>query len=262
MDQASLPLLSRIAAGNADVLRAGDQTVRVGPFLSTFHPRSNMIWINYATPLEPVPPGEVASLVEALRQEFRRRSRTLRFEFLEAMHPELGAALERAGLVLQSRSPLMVCGPGTLRRVAAQGVKVVSLRADDDDTVFAQFLQAARRAFGTDDQPVTAEDIAEQRASLAGGRYQSATAFLDDQLAGVGTMTVGSDELVGIGTLPGFRRRGVAATVSSFLVARHFDEGAEAVWLSAGDAAATALYEKIGFVHAGCQLNYIENVAS
>lgn len=74
---------------------------------------------------------------------------------------------------------------------------------------------------------------------------------------GVGT-TLGSglSELQGVTTLPDARRRGVAATLSSALVANVFAQGSEAVWLSAEDAAARACYAKIGFRTIGSRLNY------
>ena len=55
--------------------------------------------------------------------------------------------------------------------------------------------------------------------------------------AGAGALTPNGStaELVGIATLPEFRRRGVASAVSSYLVDRYFRQGGEIAWLSAED---------------------------
>jgi predicted GNAT family acetyltransferase len=61
------------------------------------------------------------------------------------------------------------------------------------------------------------------------------------------------------GELTRWRRRGVAATLSSCLVQDHFARGGTLVWLSAGDAIAQAAYERIGFrLLPTPQLNYID----
>lgn len=72
---------------------------------------------------------------------------------------------------------------------------------------------------------------------------------------GVGTFCTGNSELAGVGTLPAFHRRGIAAAVSSALLAEHFAGGGRA-WLSAAGEVARALHAKIGFQDAGVQLNY------
>jgi ribosomal protein S18 acetylase RimI-like enzyme len=69
-------------------------------------------------------------------------------------------------------------------------------------------------------------------------------------------------ELVGVATLPALRRRGVAATLCSFLIEDHFEEGGDVVWLSAGDAVAQATYERIGFRLVDSRLNYIDTTTT
>ncbi len=64
-------------------------------------------------------------------------------------------------------------------------------------------------------------------------------------------------ELTGVATHPQFRRRGVAATLSSLLLRTHFARGGTMVWLSAGDAVAQATYHKLGFHQIDTRLNYL-----
>ena len=256
-----IPLLRELAAKTVRAAADGRETTTIGPFLAAIHPTNDMIWLNYALPLPTLDVADVtADTVDALRALFRSRGRVLRFEFFQPLWPDLGPAMERHGVKLQDAMPLMVCAPQDLRPVAAPEVTPRPLAADVDDATLRRFITAARTAFG-EPAPATDADIAEQRDNLRRGVYRCAHAEIDGQIAGVGSMTVANDELVGIGTLPAYRRRGVAATLSSWLVADHLARGALLAWLSAGDAVAQAVYAKIGFRDAGVQLNYIDGPA-
>jgi ribosomal protein S18 acetylase RimI-like enzyme len=98
------------------------------------------------------------------------------------------------------------------------------------------------------------------REQIQKGSLYCALAYLDSIPAGVGvTMPMsGICELVGVATLPALRRRGVAATLCSFLLKEHFQRGGDLVWLSAGDEIAQATYERIGFRNVDSRLNYID----
>jgi hypothetical protein len=50
----------------------------------------------------------------------------------------------------------------------------------------------------------------------------------------------------------------VAASLTSFLTEQLFAAGGTLAWLSAGDAAAQAVYERVGFAVVDMRLNYIE----
>jgi len=65
-------------------------------------------------------------------------------------------------------------------------------------------------------------------------------------------------EVAGVGTRPALRRRGVAASLTCFLTEQLFAVGGTLAWLSAGDAAAQAVYERVGFAVVDTRLNYIE----
>ena len=125
-------------------------------------------------------------------------------------------------------------------------------------------IQARGFGVGIDHGP-SEDEIASTRASMKHGR-RSALATLSGQPAGAGvTLEIhGIAELAGVATLPESRRHGVAASVSSALCEAHFKSigeahfqaGGGAVWLSAGDDAAQACYEKIGFRLIGGRANY------
>lgn len=236
-----------------------DGWMSVGPFLASFHPTSDLVFMNYAMPAQPdVDVRDLPRTVERLRDLFRQRKRTLRFEFLEPVHKGLGKALEECGLKLEHEAPLMICPRGELIDFVNHEVQVRALDAHASDETLRQLLLVGQRAFGFGDGAVKAAEIAEQREHLKAERYRSAYATIDGVIVGIGSTTVQNDELVGIATLPEYRRRGVAASVSSFLVRQHFQKGGQVAWLSAGDAGAEAVYRKIGFQRVGVQRNYID----
>jgi predicted GNAT family acetyltransferase len=58
-------------------------------------------------------------------------------------------------------------------------------------------------------------------------------------------------EIAGVGTLPAYRRRGLASAVTAALAIDAFDRGIEVVWLSAADVDVAAMYARIGFRRVG-----------
>jgi ribosomal protein S18 acetylase RimI-like enzyme len=274
MPEPTLPLvLESIEADTAGMLRAERETVEVGPFLAAFHRTSDMIWMNYAVPIAPTEDAAtVRSALPRLQAEFQRRNRTLRFEYLAARHPALAVELERFGLGLQITAPLMFCTPANVRSFPPQGFELHRLQADpqppaghDASTAnssnadLADFLRVGKLSFGADDNAAAVEphEIDELRDALRRNRWRCILARVGGIPVGVGTFCTGNSELAGVGTLPAFRRKGIAAALSSALLAEHFAAGGGRAWLSAADHVARALYAKIGFQDAGVQLNYM-----
>jgi predicted GNAT family acetyltransferase len=91
--------------------------------------------------------------------------------------------------------------------------------------------------------------VAFERERLRAGRTVSAVAFADGQPVAFGSHQPVGDvsEIVGVGTLPAYRRRGVAAALTSLLVQDAQQRGVQTVFLSAGDAAVARVYERVGF---------------
>lgn len=183
-----------------------------------------MVGFNYALPVDR-PDERLPAAIGALRALYRARHEPLRLEFNEEMWPQLGAALERAGLILESRNPLMASEPDAFQPFVAPSVVV-------------RFLESDAR------HPSTLRAVGELGGQLAGR-------------ASIGTVD-GVAELYGVATDPPFRRRGVAATICSALVERLFDEGGTLVFLDAENPGAEALYERLGFRRIGARLTYTE----
>lgn len=237
------------------------EVVDAGPFRALISRDSDLIWLNYAVPLGPLPSVEqTQASLEELRQAFAARGRRLRFEFNALAWPDLPAVLERAGLELHAEQPLMVCDPQSLRIVQAPGASAELLDDESSDELLTAFMRIQRLGFDPQPAPVTPADVASLRAELASARSLLALVRLDGTPASAAAISpIGPvAELAGVATDPDLRRRGGAATVSSFLVREHFRRGGRLAWLSAGDAGAQAAYEQVGFRLIDSRLNYIE----
>jgi predicted GNAT family acetyltransferase len=58
-------------------------------------------------------------------------------------------------------------------------------------------------------------------------------------------------EIVGVATLPAFRRRGIGAALTAFLTSDAGDRGVRTVFLSAGNEDVARVYERAGFRRIG-----------
>ena len=196
----------------------------IAPFRAIPGRTGELVGFNYALPVDSLDERLPAG-IDALRARYRALREPLRIEFNEETWPGLGAALERAGLVLESRNPLMACEPEQFRPFAAPSVVVRYLEPDPR-------------------HPSTLRAVGELDGEIAGR-------------ASIGTVE-GVAELYGVVTDPPFRRRGVAATICSALVERQFRDGGTLVFLDAENPGAEALYTGLGFRRIGVRLSYAE----
>lgn len=265
MEESLKHLLQGIEQTSHQVTARVRDVVRVGSFEALIDPSTDMTWLNYAVPIAPLgTKADVAESLGELRQVFATRQRTLRFEFTESLWPILPEALEQAGLQLEARQPMMLCTPSDFQPRQVSGVEVRLLAAADESKDLAAYLVLASLGFGMDDAvKPSIEEIDKLREDIRKGRLCCAIADLDSTGAGVGCIIGLKEigELAGVTTLSPWRRRGVASTLSSFLVQNHFHSGGELVWLSAGDAIAQATYARIGFRLVDSRLNYIDATA-
>jgi ribosomal protein S18 acetylase RimI-like enzyme len=194
----------------------------IGPFRAIPGRTGELVGFNYALPVDPLD-ERLAAAIRALRSLYQARHEPLRLEFNQETWPELGAALERAGLTLESRNPLMACEPEEFRPFSAPSVSV-------------RFLDVDPR------YPSTLRAVGELDGEVAGR-------------ASMGTVE-GVAELYGVVTDPPFRRRGVAASICSALVGRLFRDGGTLAFLDAENPGAEALYARLGFRPIGARLSY------
>lgn len=143
------------------------------------------------------------------------------------------------------------------------GVRLFLVGADEPR--LAEYLHLAAQAFSEtadDGQPVESTQqpsdaaVAHFRARIADGRSVLMAATSGERLLAVGShqpVVVGEEcvsEIVGVGTLPDYRGRGLGAAITAALVTDAQKE-CSLVFLSAGDDDSARVYERVGFAQVG-----------
>lgn len=197
----------------------------ISPFRAIPGPRGAALGFDYALPVDPIDPRDPALVpaMHRLQARYRALHHPLRIEFNEEGWPGLGTALENEGFLLESRNPLMACSPPTFQPSRAASVEM-------------RFLDVDPR------HPSTRRVAGEIDGIVVGGA----------SLGSIG----GVAELYAVVTDPPYRRRGVAATLCSALITRHFEDGGRLVFLDAENEGAAALYRRLGFSVIGARLTY------
>ncbi|MFE0652315.1 GNAT family N-acetyltransferase [Streptomyces sp. NPDC059534] len=234
-------MLKRIETYYDAVPRSSARAEDFGPL--TLFVREGEGWPYYARPALGYG-GEVAvEAVEAVRARQRELGVPEAFEWVAETTPGLRAAVEASGLTVHEH-PLMVLEGDGLAVPEPEGVTVRMVGADDPALETA--VAAPFAAFGMDPQPGTADRVAER---ITAGLTRLAAA-----LDGAGALSAGQhqpvgvvSEVVGVGTVPAARRRGLGLAVTAALAADARARGVELVFLSATDADVARLYGRLGF---------------
>ena len=230
-------------------VRSGREVVALPPFTLYLHPESDADDSNCAIPDAP-PAGDLGDALASLCAAFARRGRRPRVEFVEEYAPELGAALRAAGFVEVARKDLLACTPEGFRPVTpVPDLTVDTVDATSPAAAWRENYETNAAAFDGPGVPPAGEDAIERfRQELVEGR--GFTARLGGRAAGAGMLTPPLDglaELVGVGTLEPFRRRGVASTLTAAAIRTAFERGLGVVFLTTDDPVARRVYERIGF---------------
>ena len=178
------------------------------------------------------------------------------------MSPGLLDLVRATGLEV-TEHPLMVLEDAV--PAAADGVELRLVTPDDDLALLGAVLEVGFSNPGT----ARGEDgVAEVKRRAAASRTESsefrrervrrgltvwAAAWVDGiPVAGGMHQPVGEvTEVVGVATLPAFRRRGLGAAVTALLVEDARARGVERVFLTAGDDEIARVYGRLGFVRVG-----------
>jgi ribosomal protein S18 acetylase RimI-like enzyme len=243
---------------NALEARAGDSEVLdFGPFRVVLSknkeaPLSSWVTLVDGTASE----AETLKAVPKLKAALKKHKSPLEIEFNDAVFPKVGAWLESAGLKLAEKNPLMACRPETFKPFTAAEVHLTQLKAAATAAELEAFQHIRWTDGGDVDRPVPPID--QLRVALAVPSSVFLLAWLDWEPVGTGVShsLKGAAEVVGVVTEKEKRRRGVAATVTSELVRRHFDGGGDFVFLDAANDNAAKLYERLGFTRFGDNLVY------
>ncbi|MBP8251936.1 MAG: GNAT family N-acetyltransferase [Herpetosiphon sp.] len=216
-------------------------------------PDDPSVWFNYAVPVADV--RHASAVLPAVQSAFHQRHRRMRFEWTQELWHDLLPMLLDFGLKQDQTNAQMVCTPASFTPVASPDVQVRLVQPDDD---LRAYRELTKSGFGST-MPVLDSDIQSLHADLASG-WRYALATIADQSVGVGGYLAldGMTELVAVATHPAYRRRGVATTLTSFLVHDHFSNGGHLAYLFASDAIAQSTYAKIGFSHVATRLTATE----
>ena len=252
--------VERFAAWQRDVLeaRAGaSEVLTIGPFrvaMSQDKEAPSMSWVTLVD--GSTTEAETLKAIPKLKAALKKNKAHLEIEYNEAVFPNVGAWLESAGMKLARKDPLMACHPESFKPFVAPEVHLTQLRSTAIAAELEAFQQIRWTNGGDVKRPVPPID--QLRTALAVPDSVFLLAWLDWEAAGTGLShsTKGAAEVVGVVTEKKLRRRGVAATVTSELVRRHFDGGGDFVFLDAANEEAAKLYEKLGFSRFGANLVY------
>jgi GNAT superfamily N-acetyltransferase len=245
----------RFAAWQRDTLAAkaaGSEVLTIGPFQVALSdekeaPATSRVMLVDGNATE----GETEKAIPKLKAALKKHKSALEIEYNEAAFPNVGAWLEAGGLRPARKNPLMALRPEAFKPSVAPEVHLTQL----GPRAIAAELEAFQQIRWTNGGDVNrqAPPVNTLRIELEVPSSVFLLAWLDWVAAGTGIShsRKGAAELVGIVTQKAFRRRGVAATVTSELVRRHFDRGGDFVFLDAASDEAVKIYEGLGFVPFG-----------
>jgi ribosomal protein S18 acetylase RimI-like enzyme len=255
------PLLRRIDRYLDEVPRRAARAEDLGS-LRLFVKTLAAGWPYYARPIpgaREVTVGEV----EAMRARQRELEVPETFEWVVDLIPSLGPSATTTGLHV-TEHPLLVAGAGDVKSLDPDAE--VRIATVDDDlarisaVAMAGFdLPGTQPGEGSHDEAdrheitITDETRDYLRDRLRQGVTIPAVATVDGRIVAVGMHQPvdGVSEIVGVATLPAFRRRGLGAAVTAALAADAFGRGVELAVLSAGDEEVARVYERVGFRRVG-----------
>ena len=249
-------LLERIERYYDAVPRAAARVETLGPF--ELFVKVGAGWPYYARPRLGAQDFSAAD-VARVRDRQRELGAPESFEWVAETTPRLASAVEAGGLPIRTH-PLMVLD--AFKAPTSEAEAEVRLVSPTDD--LARFGAVAGLAFqspGTAVGQVGKDELerAAQRRSQASLNFErqrleqgltvSAVALVDGTPVAMGShQPVDSVcEIVGVGTFPAYRRRGLAGALTALLVKDALQRGLTTIFLSAGDSDVERVYERLGF---------------
>ena len=255
-------LLRRIDQYLDAVPRTAARAEAVGPF--TLFVNDGPGWKYYARPtpgVERVTAPDVARVLE--RQTALGLPQT--FEWVADLVPAVAEAAGKAGLSVALHPLMHLPLDGFIPVSPPEGFDVRLVDSEDD---LAAVQAVGGVAFGTPGTEPGPEGAAEVTAA-ARAVPANVLRFVQDRLDRGVTVTAaafskglpiaigshqpldGVTEIVGVGTTPAFRRRGLGRAITSLLVEDATARGVNTIFLSAGDDTIARVYATLGFVPIG-----------
>ncbi len=237
---------SRIQSYLSASLRAGRETARIGCFIASSDPTSANIYRNYAIPDEAANP--TPSEISALVDWYEQLSRVPRLEYLPRLAPRVEQPLIIAGFSVEANLPLMICKLEAKKQVRCP--EAIEIMPASDELALRAAAHAQNEAYG--EANTTQADVARLRRVIeSGGLVLLARDLHTGEPAGAGLHSApsgGVTEIAAIGVRPRFRRRGIAAALTSLLNQAAIESGIMLPFLMAAHPAEKRVYARAGFV--------------
>ena len=233
------------------------ETISMGPFravVSRAEKGKPSAWVTLVDAGASDAEGKRA--LSKLRAAFTRQDIEIEVEYDDHAFPHAATWFADAGLSLVETNPLMACRPDSFTPFAAPEVALTRLSEHGKPAELEAF-QTLRWTDGGDIDR-EAQPVEKLRSDLAVATSVYLLAWLDWEPVGTGVslLTRTAAEVVGVVTRNDRRRRGVAATVTSELLKRHFEGGGDFVFLDAANEPAAKVYERLGFTRFGSKALY------
>jgi ribosomal protein S18 acetylase RimI-like enzyme len=253
--------LSQIEANMRAVGRQ-ERTVISQTHFEIFISPGELQHLNFATPLAP-DPADWSAAIAAMQSVFVQHGKRPYLEFIADLHPTLAPALAQAGLVCESRAPLMVLDLAQLGRPPESPPPAAyQLLTAVDETFLKTYLLHQSAAYGGDGGADALAWLPHLQSGLQTDRILGAVLLQGDEMVSGAIIQLGGGldagdigELAGVWTSLQRRNRGLAYALCHRLLLDYAAAGYDRCWLSAA-AEAQRLYEKLGFVPIGTQLNF------
>ncbi len=250
----------RFAAWQRDTLEAkafDSEMLTIGPFEVALSKEKEAPATSLVTLVDgDASEAETEQAIPKLKAALKKHKSPLEIAYNETAFPKVGRWLEAGGLKLARKDALMALHPESFKPSVTAEVHLTQL----GPRAIAAELEAFQQIRWTNGGDVNrqAPPVNVLRAELGVPSSVFLLAWLDWEAAGTGVShsLKGAAELVGIVTQKALRRRGVAATITSELVRRHFDRGGDFVFLDAAGDEAAKVYAGLGFSPFGVNLVY------
>lgn len=222
-------------------------------------------WSYYARPAIGHRQAITADDLAVLERTCAEHGVDLAIEWVHEVHPELADVASAYGLELSSHA-LMVLDTAGVKAPAMQDVAVRVLEADDPALLTGRAVAdvsftaggTAVLPGGAKERDAFAEQLPAELVDHLQDRSRRGLTVTAVAIDADGVLAVGSCQPVGeaaevlaVATLPEHRRRGLAAAVTSTLVAHGAERGVRTALLSAQDDDVARVYERVGFRRVG-----------
>jgi ribosomal protein S18 acetylase RimI-like enzyme len=187
-----------------------------------------------------------------LKTVFASQHRIARLEYFHELFPELRFNLEQTGFEVDMTAPVMTLEATDIAKPTRTAL-CVPLQNNRDEVI--QFLRCQGIAFGGTDDETGGQWLEPMLKGLEDGSVRGMWLDLNSEMvSGAIIQGVQDGELAGVWTAPKHQGKGYAFDLCLELLCQYFVTGQDLCWLSAAEGA-QRLYEKLGFRHAGTQLN-------